>query len=195
MRAPSRPEPVGDMPELGLEYRLQERFDRALNDAVLDRGKAQRSEFPWFSGFRDEFASCCARAICATAQFGLQRDKEAVLAPAPYASHGHPVDASSAASFIGGNALPGMPQYAEVSHPTPRVAPLIVGTRLTPLVEFALNVEYPDLIGLTIHVHRSLLRRASPPSPYFPSPCARLSRAPTTMEVPPLVSSVSGHRG
>ena len=152
-------------------------------------------EFRWFAGFRNEFASCRARTICATAQFGLQRDKEAMLPPVPYASHGHPVDASSSAPFVGGNALPGMAQYAEVGHPTPHVAPLIAGIGLTPLVEFALNAEYPALIGLMIHVHRSLLRLASPPPSYFPSPCARLSRAPTTTEVPPLVSSVSGHRG
>ena len=91
--APSGPEPVGDMPELGLEYRLQKRFDRALNDAIFDRGNAQGSEFPWFASLRNELAPRRARPICATAQFGLERDEEAVLTPVPYASHGHPVDA------------------------------------------------------------------------------------------------------
>lgn len=91
--------------------------------------------------------------------------------------------------------MPGVAQYAKVGHPAPHVAPLIAGSRLTPLIEFALNVEYPGLVGLMIRVHRSLLRLASPSSSYFPSPCAWLSHAPTTTEAPPLVSSVSGRRG
>ena len=52
-----------------------------------------------------------------------------------------------------------------------------------------------SLIGLTICVHRSILRNASLSSSCFPSPCTRLSRAQTTTEAPPSVSSVSGRRG
>ena len=54
VRAPAGPEPVGDMPELRLEDWLQENFDRALYNAVLDRRNAQGSELPRFTGFRDE---------------------------------------------------------------------------------------------------------------------------------------------
>jgi hypothetical protein len=71
----------------------------------------------------------------------------------------------------------------------------IVKAGLPPLIEFALNAEYPSLVGLVIRVHRSFLRRTSLSSSCFPSPCARLSRAPTTTEAPPSVSSVSGRRG
>jgi len=39
-----------------------------------------------------------------------------------------------------------------------------------PAKEFALNARY-SRIGLVIHAHRSLLRRASLPSSCFPSPC------------------------
>jgi hypothetical protein len=38
MRAPSGSKPVGDMPKLRLEDWLQKCLDRALNDAILDRG-------------------------------------------------------------------------------------------------------------------------------------------------------------
>jgi hypothetical protein len=82
-----------------------------------------------------------------------------------------------------------------VSHP-PQVPPCFVRMCLTLLIELALNAEYPGLFRLVIRVHRSLLRSANlPSSSCFPSPCARLSRAPTTTEAPPSVSSISDHRG
>lgn len=71
VRAPPGSEPVRDMPELRLEDRLQEDFDRALDDAIFDRRNAQGSELAWFTGFRDELASRRAGPICAGAQFGL----------------------------------------------------------------------------------------------------------------------------
>src|ERR1700686_67851 len=69
MRAPSGPKPIGDRPELRLEDRLQECFDRALNDAILDRGNTQGSELPWFTSFGDELAPRWTGLICARAQF------------------------------------------------------------------------------------------------------------------------------
>jgi hypothetical protein len=54
---PPGSEPVGDIPELRLEDRLQEQFDRALDDAIFDCRNAQGSELPWFPGFWDELAS------------------------------------------------------------------------------------------------------------------------------------------
>jgi hypothetical protein len=53
MGAPSGPEPVGDIPKLRFEDRLHENFDRALNDAVFDRGYTERSELTRFSSFWD----------------------------------------------------------------------------------------------------------------------------------------------
>jgi hypothetical protein len=53
MGAPSGPEPVGNIPKLRFEDRLQETFDRALNDAVFDRGYAERSELTRFSSLWD----------------------------------------------------------------------------------------------------------------------------------------------
>lgn len=41
VRAPSGPKPIGGMPELRLEQRLQKCLDRALDDAILDRGNAR----------------------------------------------------------------------------------------------------------------------------------------------------------
>src|SRR5690349_19476615 len=41
--APPGSKPVGDIPELRLEDRLQEQFDRALDDAIFDCGNAQGS--------------------------------------------------------------------------------------------------------------------------------------------------------
>ncbi|HYW98871.1 MAG TPA: hypothetical protein VE822_07140 [Candidatus Elarobacter sp.] len=46
VRAPPGPKPVGDRPKLCLEDRLQECFDRALNDAIFNRGNTQGSELP-----------------------------------------------------------------------------------------------------------------------------------------------------
>src|SRR5215469_436173 len=101
VRAPSGSEPVGDVPELRLEDRLQKRLDRALNDAILDRGNAQRSDLPWFTGLGDEFAPRRAWSICAGAQFVLKLFEEALLTdPAPDAAHGHPVDPRRAAASI-----------------------------------------------------------------------------------------------
>src|SRR5207245_1608009 len=69
VRAPSGPKPVRDRPKLRLEDRLQECFDRALNDAILDRGDAQGSELPWFTRFGDEFAPRWTGSVCARTQF------------------------------------------------------------------------------------------------------------------------------
>ena len=66
---------------------------------------------------------------------------------------------------------------------------------MAPLIELALNVEYPSLVGLMIRVHESFLRHANLSSSCFPSPCARLSRAPTTTEAPSSVVPLSGRRG
>lgn len=85
-----------------------------------------------------------------------------MFTPVPDASHRHPVNPGRASTFVGGNALPGVAQHPEVGQPTPHVAPLVVGISLTPLIEFALNAEYPDLIGPMIRVHRSLLRLYKP---------------------------------
>src|SRR5215472_16422708 len=93
MGAPSGPEAVGDIPELRLEDWLQECLDRALNNAVLDRGNGQGTELPWFTRFGDELAPRRAGSICAGAQFGLKLVEESPFpnlgADAP---HGHPVD-------------------------------------------------------------------------------------------------------
>jgi hypothetical protein len=83
------------MPKLRLEDRLQKCFDRALNDAIFDRGNAQGPELPRFTGFGDKLAPRRAGSICAGAQFGLKPFEEALLTdPIPDAAHGHPVDPS-----------------------------------------------------------------------------------------------------
>lgn len=56
MRAPAGSKPVRDVPELRLEDRLQEHFDRALYHAVFDRRNSQGPELPRFTGFGDKFA-------------------------------------------------------------------------------------------------------------------------------------------
>lgn len=58
--------------------------------------------------------------------------------------------------------MPRMAEHSEVGQPTPHVPPLVVGIRLTPLIEFALNAEYPDFVCPKIHVHGSLLRLYNP---------------------------------
>lgn len=137
----------------------------ALNNAVLDRGNAQGTELPWFTRFGDELAPRRARSICAGAQFGLKLVEEPPFpnlgADAP---HGHPVDPGGSAASVRGHASPTVTKHAQVSKPTPHVPPTVVGIRLAPLVEFALNAEYPSLIGLAIRVHRSFLRHTSLPS-------------------------------
>src|SRR5262249_36950605 len=55
-----------------------------------------------------------------------------------------------------------------------------------PLIELALNAEEPSLISPFIRVHGCFLRHHSLSVPCPPSPCARLSRAPTTTRAPPL---------
>ena len=196
MGAPSGSKPVGDMPELRLEDWLQENFDRALNDAIFNRGDAQGSELSWFSRLGDEHAPRWAGSICAGAQFGLKSIKKALLADlGADASHGHPVDPGGAFASVGGHAPPSVAKHCGVGEPTPHVPPCIVGICLAPLIEFALNAEYPSLIDLMIHVHGSFLRRTSLSSSCFPSPCAWFSHAPTTAEAPPSVSPFSGRRG
>src|SRR3974377_1274866 len=89
-----------------------------------------------------------------------------------------------------------MADHAWVSEPTPQVPPCFVRIRLALLIELALTAECPGFLSPVIRVHRSLLRSANlPSSSCSPSPCARLSRAPTTTEAPPSVSPISDHRG
>lgn len=191
MRAPSGPKPVGDMPKLCLEDWLQENLDRALNHAILHRRNAQRPELPWFTGFGDELAPRWAGPICAGAQFEAQLIEEAVLtAFLPDALRGYPIDPGGPRAFVRSDVPPGMAKHAGIDKPPPHIPPSLVGMCPTPLIEFALNAEYPS-IGLGIRVHRSFLRLALLSSSCFPSPCARLSRAPTTTEAPPSVPSIS----
>ncbi|WP_258599151.1 hypothetical protein [Mesorhizobium sp. AR07] len=146
------------MPKLRLEDRLQKCLDRALNDAILDRGNAQGPELPRFTGL----APRRARSVCAGAQFGLKPFEEALLTdPIPDAAHGHPVDPGRTSASVAGYALPGVTQHAEIGDPTPHVPPRVFWICLTPLIEFALSAEY--LVGLMTHVHRSLLRHAGLP--------------------------------
>lgn len=75
------------MPKLLLEDRLQKCLDRALNDAILDRGNAQGPELPRFAGLGDKLAPRRARPVCAGAQFSLKPFEEALLTdPIPDAS-------------------------------------------------------------------------------------------------------------
>src|ERR1700733_1263929 len=192
----SGPKPVGHMPKLRFEDRLQQDFDRALNNAIFDRGNAQGSELSWFSGLGDENAFGRTGPICAGAQLDLKSFQKALLtrfgADAP---HGHPIDPGGTCASIGRHAPPGAAKRADVGQPTPHISPLVVRIFLTPLIEFALNAEYPSLIGLSIHVHGSFLRHTSLSSSCFPSPCAWLSHALTTTKAPSSASSVSGRRG
>ena len=163
---------------------------------ILDRGNAQGTVLPWFTGLGDEPTPRRARSICAGAQFGLKLIEETLFPDfGADASRSHPVDPSGSAASVGGHSSPSVAEHAKVSEPTPHVLPTVVGMRLAPLIEFALNAEYPSLIGWVIRVHRSFPRHASLPSSCSPSPCARLSRAPTTTGAPPSVSSISGRRG
>jgi hypothetical protein len=57
MRASSGSKPIRNRPELGLEDWLQNRFNRALYDAIFHRRNTQRSELPWFTGFGNELPS------------------------------------------------------------------------------------------------------------------------------------------
>ena len=100
------------MPKLRLEDRLQKCLDRALNDAILDRGNAQGPELPRFTGLGDELAPRRTRSVCAGAQFGLKSFEEALLTdPIPDAAHGHPVDPSGTSASVGGYASPGVTQH------------------------------------------------------------------------------------
>jgi hypothetical protein len=97
------------MPKLRLEDWLQKCLDRALNDAILDRGNAQGPELPWFTGLGDELAPRRTGPICAGVQFGLKPFEEALLTdPIADASHGHPVDPGCAPASVRGYASPGV---------------------------------------------------------------------------------------
>lgn len=114
---------------------------------------------------------------------------------APQSWRGCAPPSSRRSRRIGGLDLRPRAAKRDEAKPAPHVPPIVVGICLAPLIEFALNAEYPNFVCLVIYVHSSLLRHASLPSSCFPSPCTRLSRAPTTTEAPPSVSSVSGRRG
>jgi hypothetical protein len=60
-------------------------------------------------------------------------------------SHSHPVDPGGAAASIRGHTSPGVTEHAWVGEPAPHVPPGIIGICLAPLIEFALNAEYPGL--------------------------------------------------
>jgi len=142
----------------------------------------------------DENASGWAGPICAGAQFSLKlfqkRCSPLLVRMCPRSS----VDpAVRAPRFEATRSMRSGECGCRLTNP--HISPLVARICLTPLIEFALNAEYPGLISLTIHVHGSFLRRASPSSSCFPSPCAWLSHARTTTKAPSSDSSVSGRRG
>src|ERR1700694_2493193 len=179
VRAPSGPKPIGDRPELCLEDRLQECFDRALDDAILERGDTQGPELPWCTSFGDELTPRWTRPIYARAQFRPQSFEKALLTdPALYVLHGHPVDPGRAFASVRGYAPPRVADHARVGKPTPQIPPYFVRMCLASLIELALNAEYPGFFGLMIHVHRSLLHRCK--STFFLLPfalCAAFPRS------------------
>jgi hypothetical protein len=65
----------------------------------------------------------------------------------------HPVDAGRAPASVRGSSAPCVAKRADIGGPIPHVPPGFVGVGLAPLIEFALNAEYPDFICLVIRVH------------------------------------------
>ena len=63
MAAPTGPKPVGDMPESGLEDRLQNLLERALHHPVLDRGNAQGTGSPRLARLGDRSSPGRARSV------------------------------------------------------------------------------------------------------------------------------------
>ena len=115
MAASSGPKPVRDVPKLRFKDRLQQEFDRALSDAILDRGNTQGTELSWFSGLGDENASGWAGPICAGAQFSLKLFQKTLLTlVGANVPHGHPVDPGSACASIRSYAQPGAAKSADV---------------------------------------------------------------------------------
>src|ERR1700677_184130 len=111
----SGPKPVRNVPKLRFKDRLQQEFDRALSDAILDRGNAQGTELSWFSSLGDENASEWAGPICTGAQFSLKLFQKTLLTlVGANMPHGHPVDPGGACASIGGYAQPGAAKSADV---------------------------------------------------------------------------------
>jgi hypothetical protein len=99
--APSGTKPVRDRPKLRLEDRLQECFDRALDDAIFNCGDTQGSELPWFAGLGNKFASRRTGPVCARAQFHPQFFEKALLTnPLLDVPHSYPVDPSRTFALV-----------------------------------------------------------------------------------------------
>lgn len=157
--ASSRSKPIRDVPERGLEDRLQQVLDRPLHEAVGDSGNAQGSELPRFTRLWNPLPAARARLIPSRSQVVTKPLQESLAShPRANAFHRLPVNSGSPSAFVRGDLPPRTSQVARVSDPVPQLSIAAAGICFTPLIELALNAQEPDLIGLIIRVHGWFLR-------------------------------------
>jgi hypothetical protein len=160
---PTGSEPVGDVPEIRLEDRLQKILHRALYDAVTHGRNAQGAEFPWFSRLGDKLPAGWARLVSAIPQVVTEVFYERLLTRHRANIRDRlPVNPGGAASLVPGNPSPGDAEVAAINDPIPQVSVNVVGICTAPLIEFALNAEEPSLISLITRVHGWFLRLRNP---------------------------------
>ncbi len=99
--------------------------------------------------------------------------------------HRHPVHAAVRAPRLRATRARRHPQVARVRHQTPELAEDVVDLFLTSRVQLALLAPEPVQIGPRRHIRGFLRRLRGHTTHCPPSPCARLSRAPTTTRTPP----------
>jgi hypothetical protein len=115
--------------------------------------------------------------------------------PAANLTNCHPVNPGGTTALVGGNVAPGAAQIAAIDYPIPQFPIATRGIIPAPLIKLVLNAEEPSLIASSIRVHGCFLRPHCLSVPCLPSPCTRLSRAPTITQAPPLDAVFPGLHG
>ena len=141
LRAPVRPEPVGDRLEVGLEDRFQDQLQRGLHDPVGHGRDPQRPQFPAGLGNHHLPHRCRGEGPRPQLIADLVQER---LDPVPGfdPGHGGPVDPGSARARVARDAFPRHGQHVRVAHQVVQIIEPAGAVRARPAVQLALNPPY-----------------------------------------------------
>jgi hypothetical protein len=170
---------IRDGVEVRLEDRLQDALHCCLHDTICDGRYSEGSILPRTTWLRDQHPSHRARLVRLKLQHFAHIVHEAF---SPYLSdelrHRDSVHACRTPTAIAGDAMQGAAQRSGIHDEPPELAKDEVQIGPTPVVERALNVPEPILVGLRRRI-RGLLRRNPRPTHRLPpfAMCAAFPRS------------------
>jgi hypothetical protein len=183
MRSASGPEPVRAGLEIGLEDRLEHRLEGGLNHAVADGRYPEAPELVRSAALGDQPFFDRQRPEAPRAKLLTEPVQELLHAHALLdVAGGIPVHASGARPSVRSDPRPRHHQRGRVTDEVMEVVKPPVGIIRCPLVQLALNLEYPSLRHLwhrpqRAGIHRRPPRmtdgRCKPAAPLRPLCCAK----------------------